>query len=62
MYVNYKAKSNGNLKKIISSFSADKFDTSLLFFNTVPTVLSAHPSALQQYLDYSRRKFDAAQT
>jgi hypothetical protein len=41
------------------SFIADKFDIPLLFFNMVPTVLSACPPALQQHLDYSRRKTDA---
>ena len=49
-------------KKKISSFIADKFDTSLLFFKSVPTVLSACPSALHQHLDYSRRKSDATRT
>jgi hypothetical protein len=44
---------------MISSFITDKFDTPLLFFNMVPNVISACPSALQQNLDYLRRKTDA---
>jgi len=49
--VTSKASQMKTLKKI-SSFIADKFDTALLFFNMVPTVLRACPSALHQHLDY----------